>query len=287
MGCAVNSQALPLLSRNLSLTAALVNESRARRIAMSQDKYAREWIPVEMRKPLADLWDTFSKEVYRFDDIALSIRNRFFLQLMNDAASCGSTIVVAPCGLTSYPFLVQSATQFIEIDLPPVIRYKNKRNEWLDTQVTLPRRDVCRFEMDLRSPKRFANLISRRRRDSNLLVLLEGISYYLSSDQWHSLLKSTLGILQPGDIFSFDYWAESDRNLSAYANYEKFCFKYVGAFTHGFNFLASCDIGMLSQQCEVACTSAVEEECRILGSSVLASHKNEIVIDRYCVAKRM
>jgi hypothetical protein len=62
--------------KHISESAFLVNESRARNVGLSHDRYARLWVSDATRK----LWEDFAREVYPFDDIELSLRNRFFLE---------------------------------------------------------------------------------------------------------------------------------------------------------------------------------------------------------------
>lgn len=275
----------PLLYGTLALTAALVNESRARRIDLSNDPYAREWIPADLRTGVADLWDKFYNQVYQFDDIVLSIRNRFFSGLVEEASRNGSSVIVAPCGLTSYPYLTATRTRFLEIDLPAVIRYKTERALSLNKDIGLPQRDVCRIELDLRAVDRFAEAIKRFKRETRVLIIVEGFSYYLEHAEWRNLVKHVLEVLQPGDRFAFDYWSESDECSPAYARYKDFCAQYAGFRAQTFNFLKH-EFFALLRNCEVTHTSVIDMEKELPWMSILASHKAEIIIDRYCVATR-
>lgn len=275
---------VPLLNATLALTAALVNESRARRVDLSNDPYSRDWIPADLRTGVADLWDKFSSQVYQFDDIVLSIRNRFFSGLVEEASRNGYSVIVAPCGLTSYPYLTANHARFLEIDLPAVIRYKAERAASLSQEKGLPQRDVCRMELDLRAVDHFAEAIKRFKRENRVLVIVEGFSYYLEHAEWRNLVKHVLEVLQPGDRFAFDYWSESDECSPAYARYKEFCAQYAGFRAQTFNFLKEHEFVALLRSCEVTRTSVIDMEKELAGTSILASHKGEIIIDRYCVA---
>jgi O-methyltransferase involved in polyketide biosynthesis len=261
-----------------------VNESRARRVDLSKDLYSREWIPADMRTSVANLWDKFSSQVYQFDDIVLSIRNRFFSGLVEEASRHGSSVIVAPCGLTSYPYLTATRTRFLEIDLPDVIRYKTERAASLCQEVGFPQRDICRMELDLRSVDDFAKAIKQFRHETRLLVIVEGFSYYLEHEEWQNFVEHVLAVLQPGDRFAFDYWSESDEYLPAYARYKEFCAQYASFRAQTFNFLKEDEFAALLGRCEFTRTSVIDMEKELVGTSILASNKGEIIIDRYCVA---
>ncbi len=112
-------------NKSISDSAFLVNESRSRRVDISKDIYAHLWI----NESTNQLWNDFYSEVYTFDDIQLALRNRFFLEQLKSFIdkSSNPVFVNIAAGFTSYPFLITNPCKFIEIDLPYIIEYKQKK----------------------------------------------------------------------------------------------------------------------------------------------------------------
>ena len=78
-------------------TGYLVAESRARRMQLSGDRFARQWIPESARERIKDLWEDFSREVYPHDDLEIALRNRYFLRSA-EAFSPGQSPVFVSLG---------------------------------------------------------------------------------------------------------------------------------------------------------------------------------------------
>ena len=111
----------------ISESAFLVNESRSRRVDISKDIYSLLWVTDSTR----ELWKDFCKKVYPFDDVELSLRNRFFLDRLNSFLHSKSNPVFVNigAGFTSYPFLIKSPCICIEVDFKHVITYKQRKIE--------------------------------------------------------------------------------------------------------------------------------------------------------------
>ncbi len=117
------------ISNTISESALLVNESRSRRVDISKDIYSHLWTTEDTKK----LWTDFNKKVYPYDDVELSLRNRFFLEKLNTyiKLTTNPVFVNIASGFTSYPFLVKNPCKCIEIDLEHIIkikRYETVRN---------------------------------------------------------------------------------------------------------------------------------------------------------------
>jgi O-methyltransferase involved in polyketide biosynthesis len=104
--------------KHISDTAFLVNESRARKVDVSQDIYAEHWVRPGSRERVRDLWDDFAREVYPHDDLELAVRNRYFfahlLKLVHTSEN--PVFVNLGAGFTSYPFLLNQNIACIEVD---------------------------------------------------------------------------------------------------------------------------------------------------------------------------
>ncbi|MBF0318367.1 MAG: class I SAM-dependent methyltransferase [Nitrospirae bacterium] len=110
---------------DVSVTAFIVNASRARLEALSGDIYAKLWVTEEAQR----LWDEFSREVYPYDDVNLSLRHRFFLDHLR--AFIGKynnpLFVNVAAGLTSYPLLLDKPCRCVETDFPHVMDFKKDK----------------------------------------------------------------------------------------------------------------------------------------------------------------
>jgi hypothetical protein len=131
-------------TQHISDSAFLVNESRARRSDLSGDYYAHHWVDPERRERVRKLWNDFSSCVYPFDDIVLSIRNRFFLERIQAFVSnhADSALVNLGAGFTSYPFLLDRSIRVLEVDFPHVTTYKQSRIDDLTQRGVLPIRSI-------------------------------------------------------------------------------------------------------------------------------------------------
>jgi len=192
---------------DIAKTASLVNESRHRRVDISHDRFAGLWV----EPSTTALWDEMAREVYPFDDIELSLRNRFFLERLRYFVRNGVVrrFVNVGAGFTSYPFLLTSPCPSAEIDLPHVIHFKRARIRQWQKGGYVPSRRVKFISADVTSPSDVEALrqslrtwLGRRRS----FVLMEGLSYYLTPFARNRLF-TTLGQLQTtGSIFALDYW---------------------------------------------------------------------------------
>lgn len=136
--------------QNISESAFLVNESRARNVGLSQDEYAHLWVTENTRT----LWEDFSREVYPHDATELGSRNRFFLEHLRSAIASSqvTTFINFGAGFTSYPFLVDESCRFIEIDFKHVVEYKKKKVTRWQQMGLLPEREIFFLAADLNEP---------------------------------------------------------------------------------------------------------------------------------------
>lgn len=135
------------LEGSISESAFLVNESRARNVGISRDRYAHLWVSDATRAR----WDEFAREVYPHDEIELGVRNRFFLERIGAAIDGGrvAAFLNLAAGFISYPFLVDGPCRFVQVDLPHVMAYKRDRVERWRREGKLPAREVVLLAADL------------------------------------------------------------------------------------------------------------------------------------------
>ena len=195
------------MEKDISASAFLVNESRARNEALSLDIHAKLWVDEDVRK----LWTQFNDEVYNRDPRAMAVRNRFFLGRLNDFFSRhpGGLFLNIAAGFTSYPYLMDPRVETVEVDLPDVVTYKSRRVKEFQEAGQLPRRRVCFLAADLNSdPGRRALEASLAGiiRERPSFILLEGISYYLDPVAFGDLMAQAARIQCPGSEVAMDYW---------------------------------------------------------------------------------
>ena len=167
------------VANHISETAFLTNESRARMVHVSKDIYAHLWVTPVTRK----IWDDFAKEVYKHDDVELSIRNRYYLEHLKTFVRNHKdpVFINIGAGFTSYPFLIEESCHCIEIDYPHVITFKRQKIEQWQKEKLLPLREIEFFSTDLVSDNDFRELsdaFQRWTKGRSSFVLIEGVSYY-------------------------------------------------------------------------------------------------------------
>lgn len=258
-----------LFAGTLSMPAALVNESRARRVDLSGDRFARAWIPTRQRGAVSELWNEYASKVYPDDDIVLSVRNRFFLNLIEEHGKQNTDCIIVPSGLTSYPYLTGARCAFFELDLSDLINYKRRRAALLLNKKSLPNRMVSRHSIDLLLPCSLSSYIFKLSARRKRLIIMEGISYYIRSDIWWSILYSVKSALSKGDVIAFDYWPKRESQKPIYDRYLEFC-KINGGYTEkGFNFIDEKEIGQFGNEETVSRVSVSEYETKAFNTKYL------------------
>lgn len=226
------------INNTLSESAFLVNESRARRVELSQDIYAHLWTNEDTKI----LWNNFSKRVYPFDDIEIGIRNRFFLENLKSFIdkSSNPVFVNIGAGFTSYPFLIEQSCEFIEVDLKHVINYKSLRiDKWMKEGI-LPKRNIMFLPADIcnrNDVKRLKKILSQLLQKYNSFILLEGITYYTESSSLEYLFRIFSELQNTGSILAFDYWQPSNINHPIFQRLRTFFSEYFNFKNTNYNFM--------------------------------------------------
>jgi O-methyltransferase involved in polyketide biosynthesis len=196
-----------MADKSISDSAFLVNESRSRRVDISKDIYAHLWINESTNK----LWNDFNSEVYPFDDIQMALRNRFFLEQLKSFINKSSkpVIINIGTGFTSYPFLVSENCKFIEIDLPNVIEYKQKKIKQFIKNGDLPNRNIIFMTADIcdkNDQMKLKESLIPHLKDKPSFILLEGVTYFLKKQYLNKLFNIFSEIQISNSILAFDFW---------------------------------------------------------------------------------
>ena len=218
------------MRNTISDSAFLVNESRSRRVDISKDIYAHVWTTDETHR----LWKDFSEQVYPYDDIELSLRNRFFLdQLQSFISATKKPIFInIGAGFTSYPFLVDTSCTCIEADLPHVIDFKQRNIRSFIKDRILPERDITFIGVDLSKETDRARLqheLVSLVKNHPSFILLEGITYYLDKSVLIHLLNMFCNMQTTGSLLSCDFW---DPSVVTHPIFKKFIQYFDDRFGH-------------------------------------------------------
>lgn len=222
---------------HISESAFLVNESRARRVGLSKDRYASLWVTESTRR----LWDDFTSEVYPHDEIELGLRNRFFLERLGSFVESHSApaFINIGAGFTSYPFLIDKQIPCVEVDYPHVAAFKRSRVEQMTADGILPPRRVEFAACDLTSleDRRALALTLKEYAGTPTFILMEGLTYYLSRDLLEELLGMTRAVQIDGSALAFDFWEPENAYSPVFLRFEKFFAKRFGVKESKYNFV--------------------------------------------------
>ena len=280
-----------MLRQHISDRSFLVAESRARRLDVSRDAYARHWMPPTRLSAVASLWDDFSREVYPHDDLELAIRNRFFLdRLQGFAAAHEDAAFVNVCaGLTSYPFLLERPIPCFECDLPHVVRFKQRRMAELSSSGILPRRSVSFLGLDvLREDGRhqIQSLLDTKLANRPTFVLLEGVSYLLNFGVLEALFDVFREGQSPGSQVAMDFWMPDLRQHPVFLRLQKFFGTHFGFPAQDYCLFDREWIGRIRRYRVLESSTVSGSEQRYAASAVL-SNEREILPENYALLERL
>ncbi len=276
--------------KHISDTAFLVNESRARKLDVSQDIYAEHWVRPESRERVRNLWDDFAREVYPHDDIELAVRNRYFFEHLCELVKTGEkpVFVNLGAGFTSYPFLLDQDILCIEVDFPHVIAYKLDRIKHLQEKGILPHRNLKLFPADL------CNADDRERLKAKLAawvsgnssyILLEGVSYYLPMPALLAIIEIVRDLQSIGSIFAFDFWKPDLIRHPVFIQLQTFFADRFGYEAYDYNLFDREFIESIESYKLLEISDAIEQERIYAGTNVLADY-SKILPENYAVLKK-
>jgi len=272
-------------SKSISDSAFLVNESRSRRVDISKDIYAHLWI----NESTNQLWNDFYSEVYTFDDIQLALRNRFFLEQLKSFINKSSNPVFVniAAGFTSYPFLITKQCKFIEVDLPYIIEYKQKKINQLKENGNLPKRDITFLSADICNKndliKLKKNLIPLIGNNPSF-ILLEGITYYLKREHLNHLLNMLSEIQTSDSIIAFDFWKPNIADHPVFKRLMRFFSDHFGFAENQYNLIDADFIQEINGYELVESTDIQELEKTYTEDNLLGDY-NKIIPEYYAVLR--
>jgi O-methyltransferase involved in polyketide biosynthesis len=271
---------------HISESAFLVNESRARKVALSLDRYAHLWVSDETRR----LWEDFSNEVYPYDEIELGARNRFFLERVDSFARTnpGAVFVNYGAGFTSYPFLTDTQCRCIEVDYEHVVAFKSQKIAQWRHEGILPDRKVEFCATDLTSAaerERLRNTLQERIAGSPSIFMMEGITYYLDSSVLGELLKMFAGLQSEGSQLALDFWTPDVVSHPIFIRFREFFERRFGHGGERYNLL---EVGFVRSipGYELVELTDIQELEKVYSDTRLLSKYDEILPENYAVLRR-
>ena len=270
-----------MLFSNPPLLALLVNESRARDAKRSGDIYARNWIEPQYQDSISKLWMEFSQQVYSQDDIVLSVRTRIIQNILNKKVDENTSVIILPCGFVSYAFMSNKEAEYIELDLEDLIQYKSKMYNKLQTTNILPKRNIKYISIDLAKKEKRKSIFSKLTLRENRIFILEGISYYLKSEDWWNLLLEIKKLCRKGDIIIFDYWNNEEKDLDVYERFRLFCNQYMMSQIENFLFMNKKEIINFFKNDKVKIESVFFSEYKFTKQKEL--RQNNILNDTFAI----
>lgn len=217
------------MNHDISDTAFVVNESRSMRVDISRDIYAHLWVTDEARR----LWQELAAEVYPFDDISSSLRNRFYLEHVSRfvAGNANPAFVNIAAGFSNYPFLLDRSCFAAEVDFAHVMEYKQQRIAQWQSERKLPQLQVARFGADLDAEADRGRLSAALQawcgaRPS--FVMMEGLTYYLSRPVFEDLLSIVADAQAPGSRLAFEYWTPDAETYPVFVRLKQYLAKSFG-----------------------------------------------------------
>lgn len=231
----------------------------------------------------------FRAEVYPHDDLALAVRNRFFLAELSDftARFPDAAFVNIGAGFTSYPFLLRAPLATVEIDLPHVVAFKRQRMERLVHDGILPARDVSFIGVDVMREEGPSSLAAalERFRERPLFVLMEGLSYYLTRPVLHALLAIISAAQRTSDIMALDFWRPSIARHPVYARLQDFFARRFGRAAASYCLIDTDFLAGLAAYAIVRVSDVSTEEERFAGTQRLAD-RTKILEESYAILRR-
>jgi O-methyltransferase involved in polyketide biosynthesis len=261
--------------KDVSITAFIVNESRRRLESLSGDIYAKLWVTEETK----NLWEELAEEVYPYDHINLSLRNRFYLERIRGFVNeyDESVFVNMAAGFTSYPYLLDTPCRSIETDYPHILNFKAKKVKKWQEEGVLPDRPVEFYPLDLEDPdelKSFERNFSSWCADKPTIVIMEGITYYLSPRTLERLFSCYAKYPAPGSLVVFDYWGVDSDDYPVIQRVKKYLSKVSNGPVKPFTYLDMNYIHKIKGFSIVENTDIAELERRYGESRLLQKKEN-------------
>ncbi len=280
------SHSMTEIEKHISESAFLVNESRARNVALSQDRFASLWVSDSTR----ELWEDFTRTVYPYDDIELGVRNRYFLERLNNHVNSGyiTTFVNIGAGFTSYPFLINNPCRCIEVDFDHVLRYKQKKIAIWQNAGKMPERPIIYISADLSNSADVRSLETQLQSllsDARSFILLEGITYYLKMDDLRSLFDLISCVQPPGSVLAFDFWKPDVADHPITVRFKKFFADRFGHREIDYNLFDEDFVRSHTGYEVIEITNVQDQERALSGTNILADY-DQILPEYYALLRK-
>ncbi|NQT33284.1 MAG: class I SAM-dependent methyltransferase [Candidatus Omnitrophica bacterium] len=261
--------------KDVSITAFIVNESRARLESLSGDIYAKLWVTEEAKH----LWEELAQEVYPYDHINLSLRNRFYLDRTKGFVTehADSVFVNMAAGFTSYPHLFDTPCRCIETDYPHIMNFKEKKvREW-QQEGALPERSIEFYPLDMENHDElnsFEESFASWCEGTPAIIIMEGLTYYLSTGTLDNLFSCYAKYLVKGSLVVFDFWGPDSDSYPAIQRLKKYLSRISGGPVKDLTYMDMDHIRNIKQFSVVEHTDIAELERRYTETLVLQEKAN-------------
>jgi O-methyltransferase involved in polyketide biosynthesis len=256
-------------------------------IKLSGDIYADLWV----NKKTLKLGDDFAHKVYKHDDIHLSIRNRYFLTLLESfiKKNKNSVFINIAAGFTNYPFLVKPKCKFIEVDYRHVIEFKkNKIDKW-QHENKLPNRKIEFFAVDLQSKKdhyKLENAMNFWIKDTPSYILLEGITYYLKMPILKQLFEIFRRVQSKDSIIGFDFWRPEIKKHPVFIRMQNYFLDWFGFEKQKYNLFNLSFLKNINGYKIEEITDVTKQEKIFSNTNIMQDYNNILPTD-FCVLKHL
>lgn len=189
---------------------------------LSQDRYAQLWA-----NPKTENWiKNYLQEVSAEEPYTHCLRNRFFLDYINDAVANKKVEVVINfgAGFSMYPFITDASVKHIEIDKPEIVDYKRERVAHWQREGVLPQREIAYFGVDFSTDYQadllvgLQSLIAGRR----CFILIEGVLFFLTKEETDELFTFCEQVQQRCDFIGVASFQDTVRDTRAFDNLLRF-----------------------------------------------------------------
>jgi len=196
---------------------------RAELVELSKDIYAEHWLNDASRAKHKE----YTAKVSPTENIALSLRNRFFLEEITTYLSQnpGAAFINIGSGFSSYPFLMPEDNIYVEIDHSDNIKKKKEKIRQLEKESLLPKRDIKFYSANLEELSQIESLIPRLKeyaKGEKSFVLYEGLIYYLPEQSTERLFNLAAEIQTPGSRLGIVSWNHGAFDYPVYKRFEEF-----------------------------------------------------------------
>lgn len=196
---------------------------RAELVELSKDVYASLWLNQASRDKHRD----YTEKVSSTENIALSLRNRFFLEKISKYLNKNpeAVFVNIGAGFSSYPFLMNENGLYFEADCADNIRKKQKKIKDLQKNNLLPKRKIKFCPVDLNNLTNIESLFKTIKKYANnkkTFILFEGLIYYLSAKSTEKLFQLTAEIQTIGSQAGIVSWDPGTFDLPVYKRFKEY-----------------------------------------------------------------